>query len=70
VTLGGNEMESGVMEGETPIGQVRKWKRAWIRVLLIRVGYRSIVYLQKIIVPAQNKTNDRDTSPEIKGTSK
>jgi hypothetical protein len=43
-------MENEVMGGETPIGRVRKWKRAWIRVLLFRVGFQSIVYLQESVV--------------------
>jgi hypothetical protein len=29
VTLGGNEMESEVMEDDAPIGQTTKWKVAW-----------------------------------------
>jgi hypothetical protein len=29
VTLGGNEMENKVMEGDAPIGQTTKWKMAW-----------------------------------------
>jgi hypothetical protein len=29
VTLGGNEMESAVMEGGAPIGQDKKWKMEW-----------------------------------------
>jgi hypothetical protein len=56
VTLGGNEMESGVMEGDTPIGQSKKWKMAWVRVLLVRVGFQSEVYLQKSMIPARDKT--------------
>jgi hypothetical protein len=48
----GIEMESEVMKGETLIGRVRKWKRAWIRVLLIKVGFQSITYLQESVVPA------------------
>jgi hypothetical protein len=56
VTLGGNEMESGVMEGGTPIGQSKKWKMAWVRALLVRVGCQSEVYLQKSMIPARDKT--------------
>jgi hypothetical protein len=33
VTLGGNEMENGVMEGDSPIDQTTKWKMAWKQVL-------------------------------------
>jgi hypothetical protein len=66
----GIEMESEVMEGETPIGRVRKWKRAWIRVLLIGVGFQSIMYLQKSVIPTRDKTKYRYTSQIIKGTSK
>jgi len=29
VTLGGNEMESVVTEGDDPIGQDKKWNMAW-----------------------------------------
>jgi hypothetical protein len=42
-------MESEVMKSETPIGQVRKWKMAWVRVLLVGVGCQSIVYLQESV---------------------
>jgi hypothetical protein len=45
-------MESENMRVKTPIGQVRKWKMAWVRVLWVRVGCRSEVYLQKSIIHA------------------
>jgi hypothetical protein len=66
----GNEMESEKMRVKTPIGQVRKWKMAWVRVLLVRVGFQSEVYLQKSIIPARDKTKWRYTSQNIKWTSK
>jgi hypothetical protein len=63
-------MESDIMEDETPIGQSKKWKMAWVRVLLVRVGCQSKVYLQKSIIPARDKTKYRYTSQIIKWTSK
>jgi hypothetical protein len=63
-------MESGRMTNEAPIGQVWKWKEAWKRVLLIRGGCQSVVYLQDNVKPARDKTIDRNTSQIIKGTSK
>jgi hypothetical protein len=63
-------MESEMMDGETPIGRVRKWKRAWIRVLLVREGFQSIMYLQKSVIPTRDKTKYRYTNQIIKWTSK
>jgi hypothetical protein len=45
------------MVSETPIGQVWKWKEALKRVLLMREGCQSEVYLQENVEPAQDKTN-------------
>jgi hypothetical protein len=63
-------MESCRMTSKTTIGQVWKWKEAWRRVLFMKGGCQSVVYLQDNVKPAQNKTNDRDTSQIIKGTRK
>jgi hypothetical protein len=45
VTLGGNEMESGVMEDDSPIGQAKKWKMAWKQVLVMVNGFQMLEYL-------------------------
>jgi hypothetical protein len=45
-------MESGVMEGDAPIGQAKKWKMAWKRVLVMVNGCQSLEYLHKRVVPA------------------
>jgi hypothetical protein len=63
-------MESGRMTNEAPIGQVWKWKKAWKRVLLMKGGFQSVVYLQDNVKPARDKTIDRDTSQITKGTRK
>jgi hypothetical protein len=57
VTLGGNEMESGVMEDDAPIGQAMKWKIAWEQVLVMVNGCQMLEYLQKIVVAARDKRN-------------
>jgi hypothetical protein len=62
VTLGGNEMESEVMEVMTPIGQTTKWKVAWEQVLEIVNGFQVLEYLQKIVVPARDTRKDKYTS--------
>jgi hypothetical protein len=70
VTLGGNEMESEVMEDDAPIGQTTKWKVAWERVLEIVNGCQVLEYLQKIVVPARDTRKDKYTSQNIQWTSK
>jgi hypothetical protein len=55
VTLGGNEMESGVMEDDSLVGQFMRWKMAWKQVLVMVNGCKVIEYLQKRNVPAQDK---------------
>jgi hypothetical protein len=55
VTLGGNEMESGVMEDDSPIGQDKKWNMAWKQVLVMVNGFQMLEYLQKRIVHARDK---------------
>ena len=52
MTLGGNEMESEVMEDDAPIGQTTKWKLAWEQVSNMVNGFQVLEYLQKIVVPA------------------
>jgi hypothetical protein len=68
--LNRNEMECEKMGVKIPIGRVRKWKMAWVRVLWVRVGCRSEVYLQKSIMPSRDKTKWRYTSQNINWTSK
>jgi hypothetical protein len=60
-------MEGGRMTKEAPISQVWKWKKDWKRVLLMKSGCQSVVYLQDKVKPAQNKTQDRYTSLISKG---
>jgi hypothetical protein len=48
-------MESGVMEDDAPIGQAKKWKMAWKQVLMMVNGFQMLEYLQKRIVPTQDK---------------
>ena len=55
MTLGGNEMENGVMEGDAPIGQTTKWKMAWEQVLVMANGCQMPEYLQKIVILARDK---------------
>jgi hypothetical protein len=55
VTLGGNEMENGVMEDDAPIGQTTKWNMAWKQVLVMVNGFQMLEYLQKIVIPARDK---------------
>jgi hypothetical protein len=45
VTLGGNEMESGVMEGGAPLGKYKKWNMAWKGVLVMVNSFQSLEYL-------------------------
>ena len=52
MNLGGNDMESEVIEDESPIGQVMEIWKAWDEVLLMREGFQQVVYLQKIVVLA------------------
>jgi hypothetical protein len=63
-------MESGRMTNETPIGQVWKWKEAWKRVLLMKGGFQSVVYLQDNVKPARDKTNDHKTKPISRGQAR
>jgi hypothetical protein len=70
VTLGGNEMESGVMEDDAPIGQAKKWNMAWKQVLVMVNGFQMLEYLQKRIVPTRDKRKDKYTSPIFKWTRK
>jgi hypothetical protein len=51
VTLGGNEMESEVMEFDTPICQTTKWKVVWKQVSEMVNGCQVLEYLQKIVLP-------------------
>jgi hypothetical protein len=46
VTLGENEMESGVVEDDAPIGQAKKWKMDWKQVLYMVNGFQTFEYLQ------------------------
>jgi hypothetical protein len=39
MTLGGNEMESGMMEVYPPIGEDTKCGKVWERVLVVANGY-------------------------------
>jgi hypothetical protein len=66
----GIEMESGRMTNEAPIVQVWKWKKAWKRVLLMKVGCQSVVYMEDNVKPVRDKTIDRDTRQISMGTSK
>jgi hypothetical protein len=70
VTLGGNEMESEVMEDDAPIGQTTKWKVAWKQVLEMVNGCQVLEYPWKIVVPARDTRKDKYTSSKIKWTSK
>jgi hypothetical protein len=63
VNLGGNDMETGVMEDDTPIGQVKEWKMAWKQVSLMVNGCQMLEYLQKIVVPSQDKRKYKYISP-------
>jgi hypothetical protein len=70
VTLGGNEMESGVMEDDAPIGQAMKWTMTWKQVLVMVNSFQMLEYLQKIVVHARDKRKDKYTSPIFQWTSK
>jgi hypothetical protein len=63
-------MESEVMEGETPIVRVRKWKNILGKSLVGRGSFPKYSVLARECVSSWNKTKNRDTSPKIKGTSK
>jgi hypothetical protein len=63
-------MEGDIMEYETPISQRKKWKMGRLRVLLVRVGRQSEVYLKKSIIPSQEKTKNGYTRQIIKWKSK
>jgi hypothetical protein len=60
-------MESEKMMAKTPIGQIWRRIKAWGRVLLIKDGCQSIVYLQDNVKLARKKTQDIYTSVESKG---
>jgi hypothetical protein len=70
VTLGVNEMESGVMEDDAPIGQAMKWEMDWKEVLVIVNGFQMLEYLQKMVVPALDKRKYKYTSPIFHWTNK
>jgi hypothetical protein len=55
VTLGGNEMKSGLMEDDAPIGQAKKWKMAWKQVFYMVNGFQTFEDLQQMIVHARDK---------------
>jgi hypothetical protein len=62
VTLGGNEMESGVMEDDSPIVQTKKWNISWEQVLVMVKGFQMFEYQHKRIVPSRDKRKDKYTS--------
>jgi hypothetical protein len=66
----GIEMESGRMTNEASIGQFWKWEKACQRVLLMKGGFQSVVYLQDTVKLAWNKTQNRYTSLISKGNKK
>jgi len=43
---------------------------AWVRVLLVSVGFQSELYLHKSMIPSRDKTKWRDTSQNIQWTNK
>ena len=55
MTLGGNEMESGVMEDDAPIGQSMRWKMAWKQVLEMVNSCQILEYPQKIVILVRDK---------------
>jgi hypothetical protein len=59
VTLGGNDMESGVMEGDSHIVQAMKCNMAWKQVLMIinglKLNFPTLEYPQKIVIPDRDK---------------
>jgi hypothetical protein len=63
-------MEIEVMEGETLVGRVRKWKYILGNNLVGRGRFPKYSVPTRECVPAQNKKNNRDTSQKIKGTRK
>ena len=58
-------MESEVMKDEASIDQVVERCKAWDEVLLMREGFQEVVYLQRIVVPAQDTRKDKYTSQDI-----
>ena len=62
-------MESEKMKMKTPIGHIRRWKEAWKRVLMMRGGCQSVVYMQDNVKPTRDKTIIQDTNQIINGTS-
>jgi hypothetical protein len=63
-------MESGRMTNEAPIGSSLEVEKGLEKVLLMKGGCQSVVYLQDNVKPARDKTKDRYTSLCKKGTSK
>jgi hypothetical protein len=45
MTLGGNEMENGVMKDYAPIVQYKDWKISWKQVLVMVNGFQMLEYL-------------------------
>jgi hypothetical protein len=58
------------MKDESPIGQVLERWKDWDEVFSMREGFQEVVYLHKIVVPAQDTRKDEYTSPIFQWTSK